>query len=40
MPVHGFGRCDGYHRMVDCIPIPPPAEKGAANAAAPLAFVV
>jgi hypothetical protein len=22
MPLHGFGRCDGHHRMVDCIRVP------------------
>jgi hypothetical protein len=23
MPNHGFGRCDGHHKMVDCIGLAP-----------------
>jgi hypothetical protein len=23
MPNHGFGRCDGHHKMVDCIGVAP-----------------
>jgi hypothetical protein len=28
MPVHGFGRCDGDHKMVDCIPVPSLRKRG------------